>query len=238
MIVNVDAQTGSFITALDKTTGNEIWRVAREEQTCWSTPVIIEHEGKAEVAVNATRRVRSYDASNGKLLWEAGGQTLNAIPTVLAGHGLLFATSGFRGNVFKAIKLGQTGDLTENPGAIAWELTKNAPYVPSPILWGEDVYILDDNGTLACFDAKTGKPHYEATRLPGAREYTASLAGGGDKIYATAETGETVVVKRGKTLEVLGDNPLDQTFYASPAIAGNELFLRGEKNLYCIAEKK
>ncbi|HSH15485.1 MAG TPA: PQQ-binding-like beta-propeller repeat protein, partial [Verrucomicrobiae bacterium] len=141
LVINWDHEGDDFIVALDKHTGAEKWRKERDEPTSWSTPLIVEHEGKTQVVVNATGAVRAYDLENGDLIWECGGQTVNAIPTPVTGHGLLYAMSGFRGSNLQAIKLGRQGKLTDTE-AVAWKHNRGTPYVPSPLLYGELLYFL------------------------------------------------------------------------------------------------
>ncbi|MBI3191359.1 MAG: PQQ-like beta-propeller repeat protein, partial [Pedosphaera parvula] len=133
VVVNWDQEGDSFITALDKRTGKERWRQRRDEGTGWSTPLIIDHEGQAQVVVNATGKVRGYDLATGTLRWEAGGQTANAIPSPVSANGMVYVTSGFRGSTLQAIRLGKTGELT-GTDAIAWRYDRDTPYVPSPLL--------------------------------------------------------------------------------------------------------
>ena len=157
LIVNWDHEGDDFIAALDKTTGKELWRTKRDERTTWATPLAVTHDGKTEIVVSASQRVRSYDLENGSEIWQCGGMTANVIPTPLTGHGLIYAISGFRGNALRAIKIGRTGDLTGTDG-IAWSYDTKTPYVPSPLLAGDRLYFYSNNqGILSCLDAKTGK---------------------------------------------------------------------------------
>ena len=159
-MVNWDHEGESFIAALDARTGTERWRAARDERTSWSTPHIVEVDGQRQVVVNATGKVRSYDLATGKVVWEGGGMTANAIPTPVSAGGLLFVTSGFRGNALKAVRLaGARGDLTGTP-AVVWSHDRDTPYVPSPLLYDGVLYILKSNtGILSALDAATGKVH-------------------------------------------------------------------------------
>jgi len=173
--------------------------------------------------------------NSGKLVWETEGLTPNAIPTPVAGDGMVFATSGFRGSKLLAIKLGNSGTLGSD--SIAWSLNKGTPYVPSPLLYQDKIYIYSsNNGILSCFDAKTGKPVFEAERIPGLPGVYASPVAANGRIYLAGRNGATVVLKAGERLEVLTTNSLNDKFNASPALAGKELFLRGQENLYCISE--
>jgi outer membrane protein assembly factor BamB len=230
-----DHEGDDFIVALDKTTGNELWRRPREEPTGWTTPYVVEREGRTEVMVNGTQRIRSYDLASGDLLWECSGMTLNAIPSPVVGPELAYFTSGFRGSALLAIRLGGKGDLTGS-AAIAWRREGGTPYVPSPLLYGDLLYILATNSAvLTCLDAATGKVHFEGQKLPEMKDMYASPVGVADRVYLAGREGKTTVLRRGTAFEILACNTLDDRFDASPAVAGDALFLRGHRSVYCIA---
>ena len=237
IIVNWDHQGQSFITAMDKRTGRERWRTDRDEITSWATPLVIEHDGRTQVITSATNRVRSYSAETGALLWDGEGVTLNAIPSPVAAEGIVYLTSGFRGNQLYAVDLAAAqGDITGSD-AILWSLDEDTPYVPSPLLHDGILYITkSNNGIMSAFDARTGALHYGPERLPGIRNIYASPVAAGDRVYVTSRDGTTVVLAAGRRFEVLAANMLDDDFDASPAVVGQELFLRGYRYLYCIAE--
>jgi outer membrane protein assembly factor BamB len=237
IIVNWDHEKDSFIVALDKKTGKEIWRTPREETTAWATPLIVEAGGKTQVITSATSRVRSYDLADGKLLWEAKGMTANTIPSPVYSDGMLYVTSGFRGNSLLAIKLAEaSGEISESK-AIVWRYDRDTPYVPSPLLFGDELYILkSNNGILTAFHAKSGEKLYGPERLETVPNVYASPVGAADRIYIVGREGAAAVVARGKEFKVLATNTLDDGFDASPAIAGNEIYLRGKKFLYRISK--
>jgi outer membrane protein assembly factor BamB len=236
IIINWDHQGQSFITALDKRTGEDRWRVDRDEVTSWSTPLIVEHAGGAQVVTSATNRVRSYDVATGQTVWESEGMTTNAIPTPVAADGVVYVTSGYRDNRLLAVRLADaSGDITGTE-AVVWSLDRDTPYVPSPLLHQGILYLLKSNsGVLSAFDAQTGARVYGPQRLPGVRSVYASPVAVGDRIYIASREGTTLVIKAGQDFEVLATNELDDEFDASPAIAGDELYLRGQGYLYCIA---
>jgi outer membrane protein assembly factor BamB len=237
VVVNWDHEGEDFIVALDKNTGNELWRTPRDEDTTWATPLIVEHDGKTEVVTVGTKRIRTYDLATGKLLWEHDGLTANVIPTPVAKDGVVFTMSGFRGNELYAIKLGRSGDLTKTE-AVVWSHDKSMPYVPSPLLYDDTLYFLSGNAAvISCFDAKTGKAIVEGQRISDVEGVYASPVGAGGRVYLVGRNGVTAVLKHGEKPDVLATNRLDDRFDASPAVAGNELFLRGRDHLYCIAEK-
>jgi len=161
---------------------------------------------------------------------------MNAIPSPVSGNGMVFLMSGFRGNNLKAIRLaGAKGDLT-GTGAIVWELNRDTPYVPSPLLYDNTLYFLKtNNGLLSAFDAATGKPHYQLQRLDKAPNVFSSPVGAAGRVYIAGREGTTVVFRHGSKFEVLAENVLDDGFDASPALVDREIFLRGYTNLYCIA---
>jgi outer membrane protein assembly factor BamB len=226
----------SFVVALDKRNGKELWRVTRDEIDTWATPAVVEESGRTHVIVPGMNRLRSYDLATGAILWETAGLTMNPIPSPVVGEGMVFATSGFRGNSLKAIRLeGATGDITDSSNVV-WTLDRDTPYVPSPLLYDGILYILKtNNGLLSAFDAKTGKPHFQVQRLEKAPNVFASPVGAAGRVYIAGRDGTTVVLKHGPTLEVMAENTLDDGFDASPALVDREIYLRGYRYLYGIA---
>jgi outer membrane protein assembly factor BamB len=232
LFVNWDHQGDSFIVALDAATGETIWKRDRDEVTSWSTPLVIEHEGLPQVVVSATRRVRAYHPDTGDIIWETGGQTVNVIPTPVSDFGMLFATSGFMGKSLMAIELGHTGDLTGGP-AIKWSVSRATPYVPSPLLYDDQLYVIDTNrAILSCYDAKTGKPNYVQQRLPELTDVYASPVGADGRVYIAGRDGGVLVIRNSPEFEVLAQNRLNEGIDASPVAIGKTLYLRGKKHLY------
>jgi outer membrane protein assembly factor BamB len=198
---------------------------------------VIEKDGKAQVVVTATSKIRSYDPASGKLNWECGGLTRNVIPSPVADSEMVYCMSGFQGNALLAIRLGGSGDLT-GTDAVAWTYKKSTPYVPSPLLYeGKLYFCANNNAILTCLDAKTGQVLVDAERIEGLQGVYASPLGAGGKVYLAGRNGATVVLKQSDKMEVLATNRLEDKFDASPAAVGKDLFLRGREYLYCIAEK-
>jgi outer membrane protein assembly factor BamB len=238
LLVQWDHEGDSFVAALDKNTGKILWKQPRDERTSWSTPLVIEHEGRPQVITSATGSIRSYDPASGNLLWQCGGLTRNVIPTPVVGGGLLYATSGFQGNSLLAIRLGRTGDLTDGD-AVAWSYKKSTPYVPSPLLYAGKLYFLAGNSQrLSCLDPRTGEVFIDAESLEGLNGVYASPVGANGRVYVVGRNGATAVIQPSDKLEVLATNQLDERFDASPAVVGNEIFLRGVEYLYCLANAK
>lgn len=236
LIVVWDTEEESWIAALDKTTGEEIWKTQRNERTGWSTPYVLKHDGVTEVVVNGTEAVRSYNLENGELIWQCSGQTANAIPSVVADDTHVYAMSGFRGNLAVAIGLGNKGDLTDSDD-VKWKLDRGTPYVPSPLLYDGQLYFMQsNNGIISSVESKSGKPFYQQERLDGLRGVYASPVGVADRIYIAGREGTSVVLAKGPELKVLATNELDDPIDASPVVVGDELLIRTHTHLYCIAE--
>ena len=237
IVVQQDHERGSFITALDKRTGDVLWKTDRDERTTWSSPVIVEHDGKAQVVTTGTNRIRSYDLETGEIVWDGDGLTPNSIPSPVAANGYVYLMSGFRGNAFRGIHLAEaTGDITGSD-AVVWEYNRDTPYVPSPLLYKGVIYFLkSNNGILTAFNVETGEAYYGPQRLQGVSGVYASIVGASDRVYIAGRGGTVNVIQHGPEFKVLAENKLDDSFNASPAIVGSELYLRGGQYLYCIAE--
>ncbi len=236
LILTWDHEGDSFIVALDKRTGAELWRQNRDEVTSWATPLVVEVGGRPQVVVPGTSKTRGYDLVGGKILWESPGMTLNVIPSPVYRNGTVFVMSGFRGNALQAIRLAAAkGDLSDSK-AITWTHDRDTPYVPSPLLYDEKLYFLKHNsGILSVLNADDGKTIYGPVRLDGIDGVYASPVGAGGKVYVVGRNGTTLVLRHGAQLKVLASNYLEDEFDASPAIAGDELYLRGRHHLYKIA---
>ena len=225
----------SFVAALDKRDGRELWRAERDEIDTWATPLVLEVNGRAQAIVPAMERVRSYDLETGDVVWESDGLTMNAIPSPVHEDGLVFLMSGFRGNDLKAVRVADARGDIDGTDAIVWTFDRDTPYVPSPLLSDGVLYFLKSNsGILSAFDAKTGTPHYQNQRLEDVPNMFASPVAAQGRLYFPGREGTTIVVKSGPTYEVLAKNTLDDGFDASPALVDGEIYLRGLKYLYSI----
>jgi outer membrane protein assembly factor BamB len=243
-VVN-DNEDKSFLVALDAKNGSEVWRVERDEKSNWATPFVWQNEQRTELITPGTKRVRSYSL-DGKPLWELGGMSTITIPTPFIAHGLLYVCSGYVGDKTKpvfAIKPGASGDISlkddeTSSQFIAW-CNNGGPYNPSPLLLGENLYVLHDFGFLACHDARTGKEIYDKQRFntTGNTAFTASPWACNGKIFCLSEDGDAYVVAAGREFKLLGKNSLDEMCMATPAIARDSLFIRTASKLYCIRKK-
>ena len=238
LVVVWDHQGESFIVALDARTGAELWRKSRDEVDSWATPLVVTHEGRAQVVTAAEKRLRSYDLATGDIVWESNGLTMNPIPSPVSDGGLLFAMSGFKGNRLSAIRLADAkGDISGGK-ANAWTLDRDTPYVPSPLLYDGLLYFLKSNaGILSVFDANTGRPHYQAQRLNAIPEVYSSPVAAQGRVYVTGRDGTTAVLRQGPRFEMLARNTLDDGFDASAALVDGHIYLRGYRYLYDIAER-
>lgn len=237
VIVNWDHEDESFIVALDAGDGEEVWRQPRDEPTSWGTPLIVEHDGTTQAIINATNRVRSYELSTGKVLWECGGQTVNAIPTPVADENVVYVTSGYRGSLLAAVPLSARGDITGSE-TVLWTRDRGTPYVPSPVLVDGRLYFTAQNtSAVTCVDAKTGDVVFGPERLPGVSNVYASPVAAAGRIYFAGREGTTAVIEASDEFKPLAQNSLDEGIDASPAIVGKQMFIRGAQHLYCIEEK-
>ncbi|MCH9021146.1 MAG: PQQ-binding-like beta-propeller repeat protein [Planctomycetes bacterium] len=238
VVVVWDHQGDSFIIALNKITGETIWKKERDEPSSWATPLPIEVNGKTQIIASAANFIRSYDLKTGDIIWQCGGLTRNVIPTPVTGFGMVYCASGFRGSSLLAIELGRTGDLS-GTNAVKWHVKEATPYVPSPLLYGDKLYVCSTNNSIiSCYNAKTGKPYFFKERLEQIRGIYASPIAAAGRVYFVGRNGVAYVLKASEKLEILAINTLDDGFDASPAIVGNEMYLKGKNNLYCIAERK
>lgn len=236
LIVNWDHEDASFLFAFDKRTGEERWKVARDEATSWSTPIVVEHAGRAQVVVSGTNRVRGYDLESGAVLWECGGLSHNVVASPVSAGGMVYAGSSYERQALLAIRLeGASGDITDTEH-LAWVRRRSTPYVPSPLLYGEALYFFHHyQAILSRVIAPTGEEPERPTRIEGLHDIYASPVGAAGRIYITDLDGTTCVLSHEAEPKVLALNRLDDSFAASAALVDREIYLRGRSFLYCIA---
>ena len=241
VIVQCDRQKDSFIAALDLKDGKELWRTARAEIPAWGTPTIVAGEGRTELVTNGTKAIRGYDADTGKELWKLGPNSEITCTTPVSAHGLIFVTAGYPPvQPIYAIKIGSNGDLTlkdgkESSDAIAWSKKTGGSYLPSPIAYGDHLYLVSNNGVLSAYDAKTGNRVYQQRVGSGGSVVASPIAAAG-KLYIAGEEGDVYVVKAGAQYELLSKNSVGEPVLATPAMAGDLLLVRGARHLFAIAE--
>lgn len=242
VVIQCDNERESFIAALDKKSGEERWRVAREERSNWSTPYVWTNAQRTEIVTAGGGKVRSYAPADGTLLWEMGGINGRCSATPVSTAEMLYLGSGGGpagpGPLF-AIRAGGSGDISLEDNAtsgefIAWMTKRAGPALASPLLHQDRIYVLDQRGGIVgCYDAKTGRQLFKQ-RLDNGKGFTSSPWVLGDKVFCLDESGQTFVLTAGDTLEVAAVNKLDDTFWSSAAVVGDRLLLRGVNRLYCI----
>ncbi|MCO8122864.1 PQQ-binding-like beta-propeller repeat protein [Stieleria sp. TO1_6] len=235
LVVPWDHEGQSYVAALDASTGEPIWKTDRDELTTWATPLITTYKDRTQVILNGTR-VRSYDLASGELLWECDGQASNPIACPVRFKDMVICMTGYRGYAIQAIGLDAKGDVNQSD-QLVWSRSDAAPYVASPALYKGTLYFTKSReGIVSSVDASNGEVLIGQQRLPGISSVYASPVAAADRIYFTGREGTTVVIKRGPELEVIATNNLGEAIDASPAIIGNEMYLRGEKHLYCLSQ--
>lgn len=237
LVVVWDHQGDSFIVALDKNTGSELWRQSRDEPESWATPLVVEFDGRAQVITAGQNRTYSYYLDTGDLVWEGPGLTVNPIPSPVEADGIVYMMSGYRGEALRAVRLADAqGDISDSP-AILWEYNHDTPYVPSPLLYDGTLYFLKSNSPiLTAFDVASGQAYYGPQRLDGLQEIYSSPVGAAGHVYFLGRDGGALVISNAGKFEILAKNNLDDGFEASPAIVGDELYLRGRQFLYRVQE--
>lgn len=242
-VVN-DNTTASFLAAFDTQTGEEIWRVERDEVENWSTPLVWENDLRTEVVTTGHRKIRSYDL-NGELLWELGGMTGNVVPTPFAKHGLLYLNSGYPGanpRPVYAVRPGASGDISLRAGEtnndyIVWYQPRLGTYNTSALVYGDYYYTLLDRGFLLSHNALTGREVYGRQRIAPGVGFTASPWAYNGKIFLLGEDGDTYVVEAGPEFKIVGKNSLDEMSLATPAIVRGSVIIRTQSKLYRIGKQ-
>lgn len=236
LVVNWDHEGDSFIVALDKRSGRELWRQERKEPTSWSTPLIVQFDGKHQVIVSASGKTRSYDLQTGELIWRCSGLGTNVVPTPLFRDGVVYVASGHRSPAMQAIRLDKAkGDITGSD-AVLWSIDQNTPYVSSPLLYGDRLFMTKNrNAILSCYNPSTGAIVYGPERLEGIGSIFSPLVGVDNRIYISDLDGSTLVVRNSSKFEVLATNVLDEGTAASLIVAGDVIYIRAMRHIYCIA---
>lgn len=224
---------GSFMVAVDRATGKEVWRTERTNRRSWATPLLVRAGERTELVTSGAESVIGYDPATGRELWRANGVQSHPIPSPVAGHGLVFMTAGSQAKRALAIRPGGSGNLTDS-SSVVWRYNKGTAYVPSPILYGRYLYLMTDTGLITCLDAITGERLYEGGRVPVPATFTASLVAVDGRLLLTSEDGDTFAIKAGPVHEVLATNSVGEPVYASPAIANGRIYIRGERHLFAI----
>ncbi len=238
VILQIDQEmgTGSAIVALDKANGKEVWRTERTTRRSWGTPIVVQSANRSELMATGAEMIAGYDPRTGKELWRGKGLENHPIPSAVAGHGMVFFSSGYPGKRVIAVRPGGEGDITGTT-AVAWQYDKGTAYTASPVLHGNYLYLMTDGGILTCLDAVTGAVVYEGGRPAVPGSYRSSLVAFGDNVLQTSEDGDTFVIKAGPKHEVLYSNSVGEPVWASLAFARDTIYIRGDKHLFAIRER-
>ena len=235
VIVVCDDDNGerSFIVALDKGPGKEVWRTARQVQASWSSPVIGRADGRDELITSGNEWVIAYDPRTGRELWRCKGTGAWTVASPFVGQGIVVASASHVVKRAVAIRLGGSGDVT-GTRQVVWERDRGTAYTPSGIAYGDYAYMLTDGGLITCIDIRTGEVKYEGGRPPKSARFWSSLVAYRDRLFLTSEAGDTYVIPAGPTFSIERTNSLDEPVYASLAPAGGRVFIRTHSRLYAI----
>lgn len=234
LVCQFDMEEGedSFIAGYSTRNGELLWKTPRKKNSAsWSTPILVKSGGKDLIFASGNDRVVAYDPRSGREVWSAPGVEGNAVPTPVSGLDMVFPTAGYPSKRAFGIRLNGEGER------VAWKYEKGTAYVPSPILYGDYLYLLTDRGLLTCIEARTGKVIYEGKRVPKPATFSASPVAYGGRIFLNSEDGETFVIEAGPEFKVAGVNSVDEPVYASPAIANGRLYIRGERHLHAVGSR-
>ncbi len=242
VILQADIQKNSFIAAYDLKNGKQVWKTAREEIPGWGTPTVYEGKTRAELITNGTKAIRGYDPMTGKELWRLTPNSEITTPTPFVANDLIYVTSGYRPvQPIYVIRPGATGDITLKDGKesnefIVWSKTRGGPYMPTPVVYGEYLYVCSNNGVMTAYNAKTGERVYQQRLADRGGAFTASMVASDGKIYMSSEDGEIFVVKAGPKHELLSVNPIGEVVMATPAISDGMLIVRGINHLFAVGD--
>ena len=237
VIVQVDTSKEDYLLALDAATGKELWRTAREELPSWGTPAIVKAGGRTEIVTNSSNFVYGYDIATGKELWRLGGSSQITAPTPIFTPDAIIVGSGRRPNApLFAIKPGATGDITGTP-SVLWQKVQRGPYMPTPVIYGDQLYVLGNAGLFDSYNYRTGDEVYRSRLNHKGSGFSASPVISDGRLFASSEDGEIFVVKTGAAFEVLGQHSMGEPLMATPAIAGGTMYVRGQKTLFAIGRK-
>lgn len=237
VIVQVDTSKDDYLLALDAMTGRELWRTAREELPSWGTPAIVRAAGRTEIVTNSSNFVYGYDFATGRELWRLGGSSQITAPTPIFAPDAIIVASGRRPTApILAIKPGATGDIT-GTASVLWQKTQRGPYMPTPVIYGDQLYVLGNAGVFDSYHYRTGAEIYRSRLLHKGSGFSASPVVSDGRLYASSEDGDIFVVRTGPVFELLAENAMGEPIMATPAIAAGTMFVRAQRTLFAIGTK-
>ncbi len=233
VIVYQDISSNAFVAAFDKETGEQVWLTRRNASVGWGSPIAIRVDGRDELIVHGQHRVTAYDPDDGSELWFCDGSTFEVIPTPVVGYGMLFCSSGRAGPTL-AIRPGGEGDVTDTH--LVWSSPRGSPFVPSPMLYGDQLYIINDmNSIVTSFDARSGETLFQGRLGVAQREgFSASPIAVDEKVFFTNDNGQTFVLRAGPEFELLHVNEMGERVLASPALVDGRWYMRTESSLVAV----
>jgi outer membrane protein assembly factor BamB len=241
--VQADIQKGSFVAAYDLKSGKQVWKTLREgELPGWGTPTVYEGKTRAELVTTGAKYVRGYDPLTGKELWRLGPMSEITTPTPIFAHDLIYVASGYAPiQPIYAIRPGASGDISlkdekESSEFVAWSKKRGGPYMPTPVVYGELLYTVSNQGVVTAYQAKTGERVYQQRIADRGGAFTASPVAADGKVYLSSEDGEVFVFKAGPKHELLSVNPMGEVLMATPAISDGLLIVRGLKHLFALTD--
>ena len=244
VIVQCDTQKEDFLLAVDIRTGETVWKTERDEFPSWGTPTVYPGSGRAELITNASNFIRGYDPESGKELWRLGGSSKITTPTPVFFEDLIVVASGRRPEApIFVIRAGAHGDITlKSPGAsseqIAWSRQQRGPYMPTPLIYRGDLYVLANQGILDCYELRTGKEIYRQRISHQGGGFSGSPVAADGRIYLSSEDGDIFVVRAGKDFSLLATNPMGERLMATPALSGGRMYVRGEHTLFAVGQAR
>jgi outer membrane protein assembly factor BamB len=243
-ILQCDQSKGSYIAAYDLKTGKQVWRTERDEIPSWGTPTIVESKSRVELVTNGTRAIRGYDPLTGKELWKMTGNPEVTATTPIAAHDLIFIANSYRPNQpVYAIKQGlANGDISLKDGKetnefVVWSKQRGGAYMPTPVVYGDLMYVCNNNGVLFVYDAKTGERAYQGRVPEKGGSFSASPVAANGMIYFASEDGDVHVIKAGPKYEFVASNPVGEIMMATPAISDGMIFIRAQHHVFAVKAK-
>jgi len=233
VIVNGDHDGDSYIVALNKSTGETVWKVERQHKTrSYVTPLIREIDGRTQMVLSGSEHIASYDPRDGSMHWQIDGPTEQFVASLVYDGHMFYMTAGFPTYHVLGIRPDGSGNVTDSH--VAWHSTDAACYVPSPVVVAGRLFIADDRGTANCFRASDGQRLWKERM---AKHFSASLVTAGGLVYFLSDDGITTLVRPADELEVVAENPLGEFCFSSPAISQGHIYVRAEKHLICIGNR-
>ncbi len=242
VIVQCDTQNEDFLLAVDIKTGNTVWQTSRDELPSWGTPTIYPGKSRTELITNASNFIRGYDPATGKELWRLGGSSKITAPTPIFFDDLIIVASGRRPEApIFAIRAGASGDITLAEGQtsseqIAWSKKQRGSYMPTPLIYGDHLYVLANQGILDCYDWKTGEELYRQRLSHQGGGFSASPVAADGKLYLSGEDGEIFVVKAGPEFERVATNAMGELLMATPALSDGMMFVRAQHHVFAVGQ--